>query len=413
LETTGFGVREVIIDRIGLAGDGLAGGLRVPFALPGERVRGPVADGVLAQVEVLEASPARVVPPCRHFGACGGCALQHASDGFLADWKREVVVRALAARGLAAEMPVVAVSPERSRRRAVFAGRRTKKSVLVGFHGRRSDQIVDVTECHLVRPELLAVRPALEALVRAGASRSGTLRLTVTASGAGPDVEVAGGKPLDAELRRMLAGLAKEFDLARLAWAGEPVAVRRPPFQTMGRARVLPPPGAFLQATAEGEAVLVGAVREAVGDAGRVADVFAGCGTFALPLAERAEVHAVEGDAAMLAALDAGWRGAAGLRRVTTEARDLFRRPLLAAELKRFEAVVLDPPRAGAEAQARALAGAGVARIAMVSCNPVSFARDAAILVEGGYRLGRVQVVDQFRWSGHMELVARFERQAS
>jgi 23S rRNA (uracil1939-C5)-methyltransferase len=265
LETTGFTRRTVIIDRLGLSGDGLAEGLRVPFALPGERVAGPVAEGVLAPVEVLEAAPERVVPPCRHFGTCGGCALQHAADGFLAAWKREAVVRALAARGLAAEMRAVAVSPPRSRRRAVFAGRRTKKGVLVGFHGRRSDQIVDVTECHLVRPELLAARPALVALVRAGASRSGALRLTVTASPAGPDVGVAGGKPLDAELRRALAGLAEEFDLARLAWEGEPVAVRRAPFQSMGRARVVPPPGAFLQATAEGEAALVAAVQEAVG----------------------------------------------------------------------------------------------------------------------------------------------------
>ena len=382
----------------------------MPFTLPGERVSGVVAEGVLVSLEVLEAAPERVAPPCRHFGTCGGCALQHASDGFLAAWKREVVLRALAARGLAAELPPVAVSPPRSRRRAVFAGRRTKKATLVGFHGRRSDQIVDVTECHLVRPELMAARPALAALVRSGASRSGALRLTVTASGSGLDVGVEGGKPLDAALRGTLAGLAEEHDLARLAWDGEPVAVRRPPFQMMGRARVVPPPGAFLQATAEGEAALVAAVRETVGDAGWVADLFAGCGTFALPLAERAEVHAVEGDAAMLAALDAGWRGAAGLKRVTTEARDLFRRPLLAGELKRFEVVVLDPPRAGAEAQARALAGSGVARVAMVSCNPVSFARDAAILVDGGYRLERVQVVDQFRWSGHVELAARFDR---
>jgi 23S rRNA (uracil1939-C5)-methyltransferase len=410
LETTGFTRRTAIIDRLGLSGDGLAEGLRVPFALPGERVAGPVAEGVLAPVEVLEAAPERVVPPCLQFGTCGGCALQHAADGFLAAWKREVVVRALAARGLAAAMPPVAVSPPRSRRRAVFAGRRTKKGVLVGFHGRRSDQIVDVTECHLVRPELLAARPALAALVRTGASRSGALRLTVTASSAGPDVGVAGGKSLDAELRRALAGLAEEFDLARLAWEGEPVAVRRAPFQSMGRARVVPPPGAFLQATAEGEAALVAAVQEAVGGAGRVADLFAGCGTFALPLAERSELHAVEGDAAMLAALDAGWRGAPGLRRVTTEARDLYRRPLLAGELKRFEAVVLDPPRAGAEAQARALAGSAMARVAMVSCNPVSFARDAAILVAGGFRLDWVQVVDQFRWSGHVELAARFSR---
>jgi 23S rRNA (uracil1939-C5)-methyltransferase len=236
-----------------------------------------------------------------------------------------------------------------------------------------------------------------------GATRRRPLRLTVTAGPAGLDVDVRDGRALDAEARSRLAALADAADLARLSWDGEPVAVRRPPVQTMGRAQVVPPPGGFLQATAEGAAALVASAREAVGNARRVADLFAGCGTFALPLAEATEVRAVEADAAMLAALDAAWRGASGLRRIATEARDLFRRPLLAPEL--------DPPRAGAEAQARELARAKVGRVAMASCDPATFARDAAILVAGGYRLDWVRPVDQFRWSGHVELAAAFRRE--
>ncbi len=401
---------DVTIERLGQQGDGLAGALRVPFALPGERVRGPVAEGRMAPVEVLEASPERVTPPCPHFGVCGGCALQHASDAFLADWKRGVVLRALAARGLAVEPGPTLTSPPRSRRRATFAGRRTRQGVVVGFHGRRSDDVIDATGCLLVRPELLAARPALAEITAAGASRAHGLRLTATLSDAGLDVAVEGGKPLDAALRVRLAALAEAHELARLAWDGEPVAARWPPLQTFGRARVAPPPGAFLQATAEGAAALTEAVRRTIGGARRVVDLFAGCGTFALPLAETAEVHAVEGEAAMLAALDAGWRGATGLKRMMTETRDLFRRPLLPSELDWYDAVVIDPPRAGAEAQARALAASRVPVVAAVSCNPVSFARDAAILVAGGYRLEDVQAVDQFRWSGHVEINAAFRR---
>jgi 23S rRNA (uracil1939-C5)-methyltransferase len=409
-ETTGFDLREVTVARLGLRGEGLADGLRVPFALPGERVRGPAADGVLAPLTLVEPSPDRVAPPCPQFEACGGCALQHASDGFLAAWKREVVARALAARRIDAEVAPTLVSPARSRRRAVFAARRTKRTLMIGFHGRRSETVADAAGCLVVRPELLGARPALAAVTALGASRAHGLRLTVTHGMAGLDVEAAGGKPLDADLRARLAAVAEAHDLARLAWEGAPVAARRPPWQAFGRARVVPPPGAFLQATAEGEAALVAAVRAGTRDARRVADLFAGCGTFALPLAEAAEVHVVEGDAAMLDALAAGWRAAPGLRRVTTEARDLFRRPLSPAELDRFDAAVFDPPRAGAEAQARALAASRVPRVVAVSCNPITFARDAAILVAGGFRLGPVRPVDQFRWSGHVEIVAAFTR---
>ena len=396
---------EVTIERLGREGDGIAGALRLPFALPGERWR--VDDGAPL---MLEASAERVVPPCPHFGACGGCALQHGSDAFLARWKAETIVRALAAQGIAAPVRATLTSPQRSRRRAVFGGRRTRKTAVVGFHGRRSESLVDIRECLVVRPEILAARPVLARLARLAASRSGVLRLTLTSGPAGLDLAVSGGHDLDAGLRERLAGLAEEVDLARLSGAGEAVALRRAPFQAMGAARVVPPPGGFLQATVEGEAALVAAVREATAGAARVADLFAGCGTFTLPLAAAAEVLAVEGDAGLVAALGTGWRQAAGLKRVVAVARDLFRRPLSAQEIKGLDAVVIDPPRAGAEAQCRELARSGIGRIAAVSCDPASFARDARLLIEGGFRLDWVQPVDQFRWSGHVELAACFSR---
>ena len=352
----------------------------------------------------------RVAPPCPHFGRCGGCSLQHASDGWLAAWKGAVIVRALAARGLEAEVRATLTSPPGSRRRATFAGRRTRKTAVVGFHGRKSEALVEVPGCLVVTPAIRAALPALARLTAIGATRTATLRLAVSDGPAGLDVDVAGGRALDGAVRGALAALAEAEDFARLAWDGEVVVTRRPPFQAMGTARVVPPPGAFLQATAEGERALVEAVRAAVGGARRVADLFAGCGTFSLPLAAGAEVLAVEGEAAMLAALAEAARRTPGLRPVRTEARDLFRRPLLAGELGGFDAVVIDPPRAGAEAQSRELARSGVPVIAAVSCDPASFARDAAILVAGGYRLDWVQPVDQFRWSGHVELAARFSR---
>lgn len=399
------------IDRLGHHGDGIAAGpVYAARTLPGELVEGRLDGDRLTDVRVCEPSPQRVSPPCRHYGACGGCALQHAADGFVSAWKADVVRHALAAQGLEAPRIALSTSPENSRRRATLHGRRTKKGALVGFHGRASDVIAEVPHCRLLRPEIVALTEPFETLVTLGGSRKGTLDLTVTWSESGADIAVAGGKPLDHDLRMELALWAEATDVARLSWGDETLSERRPPWQSMGRARVAPPPGAFLQATAEGEAALVAAVRAAVGDAARIADLFAGCGTFALPLAEHAEIHAVEGAAAMLAALDRGWRQTKSLRRVTTEARDLFRRPVLPDELDRFDAAVVDPPRAGAEAQVAALADSRVARIAMVSCNPVTFARDAKRLVSAGLSLTALRVVDQFRWSPHVELVAAFTR---
>ncbi len=400
------------IDRLGHLGDGVAkgpdGAVFVPQMLPGEVVEGDLQDGKLLNPRIVTPSVNRVRPPCVHARSCGGCLMQHSADPFVADWKLGIVKGALDGQGLSTLFRPIMTSPPRSRRRATLSARRTKGGVLLGFHARASDTLVAVPNCQLLHPDLIATFPALESLVKIGGSRSSEMSLTVTRSLAGPDVVVTGAKTVDAAVQLDLARLAETHGFARLTWNGEMVALRAQPMQRFGRALVAPPPGAFLQATAEGEIALLQAVALAVGSARKIADLFAGVGTFALPLAERAEVHAVESEAAMLTALDKGARAAEGLRRVTVETRDLYRRPLEADEFKGVEAVVIDPPRAGAEAQTRTLAAAKIPVIAAVSCNPVTFARDAKVLVNAGYSLDWVQVVDQFRWSAHVELAARF-----
>ncbi len=395
----------VTIDRLGHRGDGIAAGpIYAPLTLPGEVVRGQVEDGQLTDPKIVTPSADRVTAPCPHYRRCGGCQVQHASDAFVARWKSDVIETALAPYGIAAPTRPIATSPAQSRRRAVFSGRRSKKGAIVGFHARRSDVIVPLEVCEVVDPALLACLADLGDITRLGGSRSATLSFALTLTETGVDCQVRGGKPLDAALRQALPMFRRRFQ--RLTWEDEPVFTDSPPRLTFGTATVSPPPGAFLQATAEGEAALTAAVAEAVGDAGRVVDLFAGCGTFSLPLAQTAAVHAVEGADDLLRALDRAVRHARGLKAVTTETRDLFRRPLEPDVLAKFDAVVIDPPRAGAEAQTQNLAVAQVPRIAMVSCNPTTFARDAALLIEAGYRLNWVQPVDQFRWSAHVELAA-------
>lgn len=388
---------------LGRASDGRS---LIPRVLPDEEIA-VAQDGTL---RIITPSPDRVAPPCRHFKTCGGCAMQHASDGFVAQWKQDIVARALLAHGLAPDFRAMAISPAQSRRRAKFAGRRTKKGALVGFHGRASHVLVDVPDCQLVTPDLLAAMPVLQQITVLAASRKAEVDLTVTQTAHGPDILIGTEKPLTPELRVTLAALANQHGLSRLVWNDEPVVTINPPDQDFGGTKIAPPPGAFLQATKAGEAALVAAVDEITQGAARIVDLFAGCGTFTLPLAKRAEVHAVESESAMLQALDRGWRAGHGLRRVTTQTRDLFRRPLEPDELAPFAAAVIDPPRAGAEAQIDALARSTIKTVAMVSCNPVTFARDARVLVDAGFALAWVQVVDQFRWSPHVEVVAAFLR---
>jgi 23S rRNA (uracil1939-C5)-methyltransferase len=401
------------IDRLGHHGDGIAEGpVFVQGVLPGEVVEGTLDGDRLTDVRILTPSPNRVKPPCRHARTCGGCQLQHAADSFVATWKQQVVETALSAQGLTAAFHPIVTSPAKTRRRATLSARRTKSGALLGFHARGSDTLVAVPDCQLLHPQLVAAFPGLEALVTLGGSRSAELSLQITTTRGGVDVVVTGGKPLDSALQLELARAVEAHGFSRLTWNGETIALRDRPAQAFGAATVVPPAGAFLQATPEGEAALLSAVRAALGPQKRIVDLFSGVGTFALPLASEVEVHAVEGDKAMIAALDLGARHTQGLRRLTTEARDLFRRPLEPDELAAFTGAVIDPPRAGAEAQVGSLARSVIPVIAAVSCNPVTFARDAKTLIAAGYHLDWVQVVDQFRWSSHVELAARFSRSA-
>jgi 23S rRNA (uracil1939-C5)-methyltransferase len=403
----------VTIDRLGHHGDGIAEGpIFASGTLPGEVVEGTLQGDRLTDPKIVTPSPNRVKPPCRHARACGGCQLQHASDAFVAQWKQQVVETALAAQGLATTFLPLQTSPPRSRRRATMSARRTKSGALIGFHARASDTIADIPDCQLLDPALIAAFPGLQALTQAGGSRSAELSLQITLTKGGPDVTVTGGKPLDAALRLDLARLVEAHAFSRLTWDGETVALRDRPALTIGTATVIPPAGAFLQATHQGEAALLQAVCQALGPQKRVVDLFSGIGTFTLPLAEAMEVHAVEGDKAMTQALDLAARSTPNLHRITTETRDLFRRPVEPDELKPFTGAVIDPPRAGAEAQTDRLAASQIPIIAAVSCNPVTFARDAKTLTLAGYQLDWVQVIDQFRWSTHVELVARLGRQA-
>jgi 23S rRNA (uracil1939-C5)-methyltransferase len=408
---------ELVIERLGTDGAGLArqGGriVAVPDALPGESVQVRLG----AAVTVLErhsASPDRVPPPCPHFGVCGGCVLQHLAAIPYAAFKRDLIQAALSRQGLGA-VPVrdAIVSPPGSRRRVRLEARRVGAGTVLGFHGRASHQIVDLAACPIARPELVALFPVLRDFCRALLKPGETAAILLTATESGIDV----GFDLPAEpalaALELLSGFAQP-PVARIWWrtagAAPMLAAQHEAFRVrFGEIPVELPFGAFLQATAEGEAALVEAVREGLGGASRVADLFAGCGTFTLALAAGRVLHAVESDAASLGALAAAVRRSQ-LVRVTTERRDLDSRPLLPAELARYDAVIFDPPRAGARAQVEMLAQSTVPVVLGVSCDPATFARDAAVLVGAGYRLDWVVPVDQFLWSSHVELVGCFRR---
>lgn len=405
-------VEQLTIESLGAQGDGVtADGVFVPGALPGETVRANPIGHRAELVEIVDPAPDRQSAACPHFGQCGGCSLQHASDGLLSIWKQDLLRRALVARGIeGVDIKPTITSPPRSRRRITLSGRRTKKTTVIGFHAAASDEVIPITSCTVATAAIMAGLPKLERVVEVGTSRKGALRITVTETEAGLDVAVEGGKPVEGGLYGELVAIAATSDFARLSWDGDPVVTRRPPWIALGPSRVVPPPGGFLQATKAGEEALLAGTLAAIGNARRIVDLFAGSGTFSLPLAQQAEVHAVENQAEALEALDAAWRQTPGLKMVEHEVRDLYRRPLLPAEFKSFDAVVLDPPRVGARAQCEHLATADVARIAAASCNPATFARDARTLIDGGFRLDWVQPIDQFLWSPHVELVAGFSR---
>jgi 23S rRNA (uracil1939-C5)-methyltransferase len=402
---------EVVeIVALGHAGDGLtADGTFVPLTVPGDRVRIARKEGRGRLLDIVTPGPSRAIPPCPHFGTCGGCTLQHLDHATYAAFKHEAVRTALAQRGFddVAVEPVRTISPG-TRRRAGLKARGTGRGCALGFYARDSRDLVPIAACPVLSPPLVAILAPLREAMADLLGRNELCELHLTATDGGVDLSLRLKRTRSAALLMDLAELAAKLRLARLTWNGEPLCTETAPFVRIGDFAVALPPECFLQPTREGEAVLQALVREGVGGASRIADLFAGCGTFALALAEGRMVHAVEGEAAMLAALMEAAAG--GGARVSGETRDLFRRPLTAPELSRFDAVVIDPPRPGARSQSAELARSSVATIVYVSCSPASFARDARLLADGGYRLVRVVPVDQFLWSAHVELVGVLKR---
>jgi 23S rRNA (uracil1939-C5)-methyltransferase len=411
-------VERLLIARMGHRGDGVAdtpaGAVYVAYALPGETVEvepWPGHPDRRRLVAVERASAERIAPICPHFGSCGGCALQHWDAAHYRAWKREPVAEALRQARLEAPLDELIDAHGEGRRRAVLHARRGNRDILeVGFAAPRAHHIVAIDRCPILAPGLAGAIEAAWDIAETFGDHPKPLDIQITETDSGLDIDVRGSGPLSPERATALAALAERRRLARLTRHGELLAQRASPGLAMGRARVLLPPGAFLQATAAGEAELARLVLAHCAGAKSVVDLFAGVGPFALRLAETARVLAADSDADAIAALRRAASATSGLKPVETQVRDLFRRPFVAVELKSFDAVVFDPPRQGAQAQARELAASAVPVVVVVSCDPATFARDARILCDGGYRLMRVTPLDQFRYSPHVELVARFEK---
>jgi 23S rRNA (uracil1939-C5)-methyltransferase len=406
---------QLVIQRLGAQGDGIADHegqqVFVPLTLPGETVTAEIDGDRARLVEIVTAAPDRAPPKCSHYGECGGCALQHLSDAAYAGFKRDLLAMHLSYAGIKAEIEPTIIAPPYSRRRAVFSAHRTGGDIAIGFHGRRSHRIVPISDCAVIRPALQAILPGLRDIATLAAPPRDALQLSATETLTGIDLALNGVSPkLPADIRALLVQTANKLNLARLSINGDVAMERVPPILRMGGVDVVPPPGGFVQATAESETAMAKIVVESLIGAETAVDLFCGAGTFTLPLAAHASVHAVEGEVSGLQALGRAIRKVKDIKPITTEKRDLFRQPLTQIDLSRFDAAVIDPPRAGAEAQTRELALSGIKRVAMVSCNAQTFARDLKILLDTGFRLDRLVPIDQFLWSPHVEIVATLKR---
>lgn len=412
-------VERLVIDRVGHRGDGVAdtrsGPVFVPYTLPGDTVDAEAVPGHPDRRHLLRIeapSTERIAPFCPHFGICGGCATQHWQEDPYRAWKRDLVVTALEHAGIAAEVDDLRDAHGEGRRRAVFHARRgTKDIVEVGFSALRAHTIVPIDRCPVLAPGMHGAIEVAWKISEVLKPQGKPLDIQITATNGGMDIDVRGSGALDAQRTAALARVAASGRIARITRHGELVTQIAPPSIAMGRAQVVLPPGSFLQATALGEETLASLVLDHVGKAKTIADLFCGVGPFALRLAERARVTACDSDAKAIEALKRAAAAGQGLKPVGAMSRDLFRRPLVAQELAKFDAVIFDPPRQGAEAQTRELAKSKVPVVIAVSCNAATFARDAKLLIDGGYRLEKVAPVDQFKYTAHVEIVARFTRQ--
>jgi 23S rRNA (uracil1939-C5)-methyltransferase len=406
------------IDHVGQRGDGVSfadgQNLFVPYTLPGEGVEaGPVAGHPDRRhlIRIEQPSPQRIAPFCRYFGACGGCAIQHWEPEAYRAWKRAIVIETLDHAGIACEVAPLVDAHGAGRRRITVHARRGDDGVLrTGFAEAASHAIVAIEDCPILDPGLRGALDAARALAGALQPAGKPLDIQITAASNGLDVDVRGSGPLTPALIATLSGIAQQHGLARLTRHGELVLMRTPPTIEIGSVRVALPPGSFLQATVAGEETLAALVAAHCKKAKHIADLFCGVGPFALRLAEKARISAFDSDAGAVTALAKAVTSASGLKPIKAETRDLFRRPLMPQELRDYDTVVFDPPRQGAQAQVKQLAASKIATVIAVSCNAATFARDARVLIDGGFHIEGVTPVDQFRHTPHVELVARFSR---
>ena len=411
----------VTIQKLGAQGDGIAQGtdgpIYVPFTLPGETVAIARVKTQGTLMSIASASPDRQEPHCRHFGpdgvngTCGGCTLQHYAAAPYRAFKRQLVIDALRSKGLTPEVDDIVAAHPGERRRVVFAARKTEKEMLIGFNQAESHHIVAIEECPIASPGIISQLPAIRAVAAALAVNAEAFRISVLETLTGLDLAVDEVKSLsDKQRRSAIETVLTLRGVGRVSLNGEVLVETKKPVVDFSGVQVSPPPGAFTQATKQAEDAMTELVAAHIGKAKRIADLFAGSGTFSLRLARIGRVHAVESEGKPLAALDHAARNTQGLKPVTIERRDLFRRPLMTQELKVYDAVVFDPPRAGAEFQSKELARSQVKKIVAVSCNPLTLARDLALLIEGGYRITKVTPIDQFLWTSHVEVVVALEK---
>jgi len=409
-------VERLHIIEVGHRGDGVAhtpdGPVFVPYTLPGETVEAERTHPDRGHLlRVIEPSPDRIEPFCPHFGICGGCAIQHWREPAYRAWKRDLIVSTLAQTGIETTVGELIDAHGDGRRRAVLHARRGNKDIVsVGFSALRSHAVVPIDRCPVLAPSMKGTIETAWTIAETLSPLGKPLDIHVTATINGLDIDIRGSGPIDAKRATALTSVAASGGIARMTRHGELVALIAPPLQQMGKAQVTLPPGSFLQATERGEQVLADLVIQHAGPAKTMLDLFCGVGPFALRLAERARVTAMDSDQNAIDALSKAAQATPGLKPVAASKRDLFRRPMTFQEMSGFDAILFDPPRQGAEAQAREIAKSKVRNVIAVSCNTATFARDAAILIEGGYRLQGVTPVDQFKYTAHVEMVGQFTR---
>jgi 23S rRNA (uracil1939-C5)-methyltransferase len=412
------GPLAAVIESVGAQGHGIAhiGGKKVfvPFTLPGETVRLELHGSRAEAVEIEAASRERIAPICKHFGSCGGCALQHWSEAPYREWKEALIAAAFSRAGIEASLEPLRTYPVSSRRRATFTARKDRGKIELGFQAARTHSLIDLEECPILLPELAASIPHLRAALGPALSARSEAKVHVTAAANGLDCVIEGTPPLPG-VQPALAQTLLAAGFIRAVWNGEPIVLAAAPYVLCGPAKVKLPPGAFLQAVEACEKDMAAWLLAALSEekaSGPICDLFAGLGAFTFPAAGTAPVTAFEDSAAAIEAIAVAAKNTKGIKPITATRRDLYRNPLGPAELNKFAAIIADPPREGAEAQCRALTSSKVPVVAMVSCNPVTFARDAAILTAGCFQLVRLAAFDQFRFSAHVEITALFRRRS-